>query len=54
MERVNTKIGPLAFDRANYDAESDVLYLHLGDPQRGEARRRRRATYCATRPERAM
>jgi uncharacterized protein YuzE len=36
MERVNIKIGPLTFDRANYDAESDVLYLHVGDPQTAE------------------
>jgi uncharacterized protein YuzE len=36
MERVNIKIGPLTFDRADYDAESDVLYLHVGEPQAGE------------------
>jgi uncharacterized protein YuzE len=36
MERVNITIGPLKFDRANYDAENDVLYLHLGDPHAGE------------------
>ena len=35
MERVNITIGPLTFDRANYDAENDVLYLHSGDPQPG-------------------
>ncbi len=33
---VDVKIGSLRFDRANYDAESDVLYLHSGDPQSGE------------------
>lgn len=26
-ESVNTKIGPLSFDHAEYDAENDVLYL---------------------------
>jgi uncharacterized protein YuzE len=36
MERVNITIGPLKFDRSNYDAENDVLYLHLGDPQSAE------------------
>jgi hypothetical protein len=36
MERVNTKIGPLTFDRATYDGESDVLYLHRGDPRVAE------------------
>jgi uncharacterized protein YuzE len=36
MERVNIKIGPLSFDHADYDAENDVLYLHLGEPQVGE------------------
>lgn len=33
MERVNITIGPLSFDHANYDAENDVLYLHVGAPQ---------------------
>lgn len=36
MERVNIKIGPLSFDHADYDAESDVLYLHVGEPGVGE------------------
>jgi uncharacterized protein YuzE len=36
MKRVNVAIGSLTFDRANYDAENDVLYLHSGDPQPGE------------------
>jgi uncharacterized protein YuzE len=36
MERVNIKIGALNFDHAEYDAESDVLYLHVGEPEAGE------------------
>ncbi|HEY1688313.1 MAG TPA: DUF2283 domain-containing protein [Solirubrobacteraceae bacterium] len=36
MERLNIKIGPLSFDHADYDAENDVLYLHVGEPQIGE------------------
>jgi uncharacterized protein YuzE len=36
MERVNIAIGPLSFDHADYDAENDVLYLHVGEPQVGE------------------
>lgn len=36
MEAVNIHIGPLVFDHANYDADGDVLYLHVGDPQPGE------------------
>ncbi|MGN6373229.1 MAG: hypothetical protein ACTHM1_09610 [Solirubrobacteraceae bacterium] len=36
MERVNIKIGPLSFDHADYDAENDILYLHVGEPQAGE------------------
>jgi uncharacterized protein YuzE len=36
MERVSITIGPLSFDHADYDAESDVLYLHVGEPQVGE------------------
>jgi uncharacterized protein YuzE len=33
METLNVRIGPLVFDRADYDADGDVLYLHAGDPQ---------------------
>jgi uncharacterized protein YuzE len=36
MERVNIRIGPLAFDHADYDAENDALYLHVGEPQEAE------------------
>jgi uncharacterized protein YuzE len=32
MECVNITIGPLSFDHADYDAENDVLYLHIGAP----------------------
>lgn len=27
-------IGGITFDRVDYDAEADVLYLHVGDPSR--------------------
>jgi uncharacterized protein YuzE len=36
MERVNITIGPLNFDHADYDADGDVLYLHVGEPEVGE------------------
>ena len=36
MDRVSITIGPLHFDHADYDAEGDVLYLHVGEPQVGE------------------
>lgn len=36
MERVNVTIGPLSFDHADYDADGDVLYLHVGEPEIGE------------------
>jgi uncharacterized protein YuzE len=36
MEQVKIKIGPVTFDHADYDADSDVLYLHVGAPQEGE------------------
>lgn len=36
MERVNIKIGSLTFDHADYDAENDVLYLSIGEPQPAE------------------
>lgn len=31
MERVS-----ITFDRADYDAENDILYLHVGEPQKAE------------------
>lgn len=36
MEAVSVRIGPLVFDHADYDAEGDVLYLHVGDPIEAE------------------
>jgi len=36
MGSVNVKIGSVVFDHANYDAENDVLYLRVGDPEQGE------------------
>lgn len=36
MERVNIKIGSITFDHADYDAEGDVLYLHVGEPQKAD------------------
>ncbi len=33
MERVSITIGPVTFDHADYDADNDVLYLHVGPPQ---------------------
>ncbi|MBA3327352.1 MAG: DUF2283 domain-containing protein [Solirubrobacterales bacterium] len=33
---MNVHIGPLVFDHADYDAEGDVLYLHVGDPIEAE------------------
>jgi len=31
---VSITIGSTTFDRIDYDAEADVLYLHVGDPAR--------------------
>lgn len=36
MGSVNVKIGSVVFDHANYDAENDILYLRVGDPEPGE------------------
>ncbi len=36
MEAVNVHVGPLVFDHADYDAERDVLYLHVGQPVTAE------------------
>lgn len=31
---MSVTIGDINFDRVEYDAEADVLYLHVGDPAR--------------------
>lgn len=36
MGSVNVKIGSVVFDHASYDAENDVLYLRVGEPEAGE------------------
>lgn len=36
MEKVSIAIGAVVFDHADYDAENDVLYLHVGEPQAGD------------------
>jgi hypothetical protein len=36
MEKVNITIGSVTFDRADYDAENDILYLNIGEPQEAE------------------
>ena len=36
MAPVKVRIGPLAFDHADYDADGDVLYLHIGAPEAAE------------------
>jgi uncharacterized protein YuzE len=36
MDQVNLRIGSVAFDLADYDAENDVLYLHVGEPKEAE------------------
>jgi hypothetical protein len=36
VERVRIDIGSLRFDHAGYDADNDVLYLHVGEPRAGE------------------
>jgi uncharacterized protein YuzE len=33
---VSIDIGSLRFDHADYDADNDVLYLHVGEPRAGE------------------
>jgi hypothetical protein len=36
MEKVNIRIGSVTFDYADYDADNDVLYLSIGEPNGGE------------------
>jgi uncharacterized protein YuzE len=36
VERVDIRIGPVAFGHADYDAENDILYLHVGLPREAE------------------
>jgi uncharacterized protein YuzE len=38
VHSVNIEIGPLRFTLAEYDAEGDVLYLHVAEPQGGEGK----------------
>lgn len=35
MDPANIEIGRLSFDYADYDAEHDVLYLSVGEPEEG-------------------
>jgi len=35
MEPASIEIGPLSFGYADYDAEHDVLYLSVGEPEEG-------------------
>lgn len=37
VELVNLQIGPVIFDHADYDAEHDILYLSIGEPQPADA-----------------
>jgi uncharacterized protein YuzE len=32
---MSVTIGNITFDRVRYDADADVLYLHVGDPSSG-------------------
>lgn len=34
IDAMSITIGNTTFDRVDYDAEADVLYLHVGDPAR--------------------
>ena len=36
MKQRNIKIGRVVFDHVDYDAENDVLYLHVGKPREAE------------------
>lgn len=36
MDQVNIRIGSVTFDLADYDAEGDVLDLHVGKPKEAE------------------
>lgn len=36
MDQVNIRIGSITFDHADYDAEGDVLDLHVGEPKEAE------------------
>ena len=36
MDQVNIRIGSVTFDLADYDAKSDVLDLHVGEPKEAE------------------
>lgn len=48
MESMSVQIGPLIFDHADYDAEGDVLYLHVGEPVDAEAEETPEAMWSAS------
>jgi hypothetical protein len=37
VDRVNITVGPLNFDHADYNADNDVLHLHVGEPEQPTA-----------------
>jgi uncharacterized protein YuzE len=37
MEPANLRIGPVIFNRANYDDENDILFLSVDEPEPAEA-----------------
>ena len=47
---VKIRIGSVAFDLADYDAENDVLYLHIGEPREAEGEETPEGTSCASSP----
>ena len=49
METVTVHIGALVFDHADYDADGDVLYLHVGSRARLRERRLRKVMFFASR-----
>jgi uncharacterized protein YuzE len=37
METISLRIGPVVFHRADYDAENDILFLGVAEPEASEA-----------------
>lgn len=48
MDHVNIRIGSVTFDLADYDAENDVLYLHVGEPRKAEGEETAEGHVCAS------
>lgn len=51
MEALDIRIGPLVFDHADYYAEADAFYLHVGEMAEAEGEETPGGMCCASSEE---